>query len=541
MSDETSKPENDPDRSPDPASGAGSGGEADRTSRPSPSEDAAGHQPSGRGPDDRPDEQASAPGTAGLGGPPAAESGTNGGSRQHGWEPAPPRHGEDTSGHGHQRPGGQQESPTPQRYTPYGLPYSSSAQHHGGQYQYPGSQYGAGSGAHGGSGQPGPFQPVPEHGFGNNPEHHRPAAAGRGKGTGRLVAGVAALALLAGAVGGGVTGWIVSERAGGGSSVSALDQQPPARNASNAPEGSVQQVAEKVLPSVTQLQVRGQSGAGEGSGVVLSSDGLILTNNHVVEPAVQGGQIVVAFADGTTAPAEIIGRDPSSDLAVVKASGVSDLTPAELGRSDDLSVGQDAVAIGSPFGLTGTVTSGIISSLDRPVRAGGEQGTEATVLDAIQTDAAINPGNSGGPLVDMEGRVIGINSAIYSPGAGTGQAGSVGLGFAIPIDQARRIADELRENGVATRAVLGVQLAVDSRQNGADVAQVIPGGAAAEAGVEEGDVVTKLNDRVIQSSDALIAAVRSEEPGATVTLTVRNQGGGDEREIQVTLGSETVG
>ncbi|WP_083886329.1 S1C family serine protease [Actinoalloteichus spitiensis] len=532
MSDETSKPENDPDRSPDPASGAGSGGEADRTSRPGPSEDTAGHQP--------PDQGLGASGTAGApGGPPATEGGTTGGAGRQGWESTPRRPGEDTPGHGYQGPGGQQEPSTPQRYTPYGLPYSSSAQHHGGQYQYPGSQYGS-TGAHGGSGQSGPFQPVPDGGFGHAPEHHRPTVGGRKNGAGRLAAGVAALALLAGAVGGGVTGWIVSERAGGDSSVSALDQQPPARNASNAPEGSVQQVAEKVLPSVTQLQVRGQGGAGEGSGVVLSSDGLILTNNHVVEPAVQGGQIVVAFANGTTAPAEIIGRDPSSDLAVVKASGVSDLTPAELGRSDDLSVGQDAVAIGSPFGLTGTVTSGIISSLDRPVRAGGEQGTEATVLDAIQTDAAINPGNSGGPLVDMEGRVIGINSAIYSPGAGTGQAGSVGLGFAIPIDQARRIADELRENGVATRAVLGVQLAVESRQNGADVAQVVPGGAAAEAGVEEGDVVIKLNDRVIQSSDALIAAVRSEEPGSTVTLTVRKQGG-DEREIQVTLGSETVG
>ncbi len=187
---------------------------------------------------------------------------------------------------------------------------------------------------------------------------------------------------------------------------------------------NVEQVAKAVTPSVVLLQVQGSQGSGEGSGIILSSDGLILTNNHVVQAAASGGQIRAEFSDGTTAPATIEGRDPVTDLAVVRAKGVSGLTPATMGDSSALEVGQPVVAIGAPLGLQGTVTTGIVSALNRPVSSTGESG-QATVVNAIQTDAAINPGNSGGPLVDMSGRVVGIDSAIASLGGSMGSPGGV--------------------------------------------------------------------------------------------------------------------
>ena len=350
---------------------------------------------------------------------------------------------------------------------------------------------------------------------------------------GKLVAGVSALALVAGLLGGGIGGFVGYQLGGGGTVTTSLNEPAPARSASTAPEGSVQRVAEKVLPSVVQLQVRSLQGAGEGSGIVLSNDGYILTNNHVVEGG-RTGEITATFSDNRTAPVRVVGTDPNSDLAVVKAD-ITGLTPAELGRSDDLPVGAPVVAIGSPFGLSGTVTSGIISAKDRAVRAGGEAGTQSSVLNALQTDAAINPGNSGGPLVDMDGRVVGINSAIYSPGNSQGQAGSVGLGFAIPIDQARRIADELIQTGSATQTTLGVQI-TDANRPGALVVDVVLGGAAEKGGVRRGDLITKLGDRAIQDADELIAAVRSHTPGDRVKLVVVNNGG--ERTVDVTLTGE---
>jgi putative serine protease PepD len=362
----------------------------------------------------------------------------------------------------------------------------------------------------------------------------------RGLGVRRSVAGIALLALVVGGVAGVGGGYVGYQIAAKNTAVSSLDQPLPARQTSNAPAGSVEQVAQKVLPSVVQLQVRGASEAGEGSGIVLSSDGLILTNNHVVQVAANGGQIQAVFQDGRQATAQIVGRDPTSDLAVVKAQNVTGLSPAELGRSDDLRVGQQVVAIGSPFDLNGTVTSGIVSALNRPVRAGGGNGDQTSVLDAIQTDAAINPGNSGGPLVNMQGQVIGINSAIYSPNqgglSGQQQAGSVGIGFAIPINQARRTADELAKGGTATQTVLGVSVQDAQTGNGAMVNSVTPGGAADKAGIKAGDVITKLDDRRIPDSDALVAAVRSRNAGDTVTLTLADGG-----TKQVTLGGQPVG
>ncbi|WP_305883981.1 S1C family serine protease [Crossiella sp. SN42] len=372
-------------------------------------------------------------------------------------------------------------------------------------------------------------------------------AGGRGK----LVAGALALVLLGGAIGGGIGGAVAYNLAGSSapsSSNSLNDPRPPARDINSpAPQGSIEQVAQKVLPSVVQIKVIAPGGAGSGSGVVLSSDGMILTNNHVVEAAANGGQITVQFNDGRTATAKIVGRDATSDLAVLKADGVSGLTAAELGRSDDLRVGQQVVAIGAPFGLSSTVTSGIVSALQRPVRT-GDTPDQSTVMDAVQTDAAINPGNSGGALVDMQGKVIGINSAIRTATGSQQQGGSIGLGFAIPVDQARRIADELIKNGKATHSLLGVGLGQQQpgggqqqqqqQVAGATVSQVTPGGAADQAGIKVGDVITKIDNRRISDADSLIAAVRSYAPGTKVKLTI-NTGGGD-RVVEATLGSQTL-
>ncbi|GGI69041.1 serine protease PepD [Saccharopolyspora subtropica] len=347
---------------------------------------------------------------------------------------------------------------------------------------------------------------------------------------GGLVAGMAVVALVAALVGGGIGGFVGYRLGGGDNSITSLDQSRPARSTSTAPQGSVQQVAEKVLPSVVQLQVLSTRGGGEGSGIVISQDGYILTNNHVVEGG-RRGRITALFHDNRTAPVQVVGTDPKSDLAVVKAD-ITGLTPAELGRSDDLPVGAPVVAIGSPFGLSGTVTSGIISAKDRPVRAGGESGSQDTVLNALQTDAAINPGNSGGPLVDMDGRVVGINSAIYSPGSGLEQAGSVGLGFAIPIDQASRIATELKDTGSATQTTLGVMI-TNGPQPGALVRDVVPGGPAEQAGIRSGELITKIDDRAILEPDALVAAVRSHAPGDRIRVTISGTGG--DRTVDVTL------
>ncbi|MEQ0560543.1 trypsin-like peptidase domain-containing protein [Amycolatopsis sp. NEAU-NG30] len=354
---------------------------------------------------------------------------------------------------------------------------------------------------------------------------------------GKLLAGVALVALLVGGIAGGTVGYFTGGRSG--PVTNALDAPKPAQQTGNAPAGSVEAVAQKLSPSVVELQVSGQQGAGEGSGFVISTDGYILTNNHVVEVAASGGQIQAVFQDGKKAPAKIIGRDPTTDIAVVKVSGVSGLTPVELGRSDDLRVGQSVVAIGSPFELAGTVTSGIVSSLHRPVRAGGSSGDQTTVMDAVQTDAAINPGNSGGPLANMAGQVIGINSAIYSPQSARGQGGgseggNVGIGFAIPIDQARRTADTIIKTGQAVQTYIGAQVK-DSPQGGAELGAIQPGSPAEKAGLKAGDVVVKIDDRTIDSADTLVAAVRTRAPDEKATFTLA-----DGRTVEVTLGGQPV-
>ncbi|MGJ6122470.1 trypsin-like peptidase domain-containing protein [Mycolicibacterium sp. Y3] len=373
---------------------------------------------------------------------------------------------------------------------------------------------------------------------------HRPEKRSR---TGALVAGAIAVAVVSAGVGGGVAVLAQPDRT---TATTSFGGATPGVPAANLPVGSVEQVAAKVVPSVVKLETDMGRASEEGSGIILSTDGLILTNNHVVAGAGPGGpsapgapsaggaaQTKVTFADGRTATYSVVGTDPSSDIAVVRAQGVSGLTPITVGSSENLRVGQDVVAVGSPLGLEGTVTTGIVSALNRPVAAGGDAKNQNTVLDAIQTDAAINPGNSGGALVNMNGELVGVNSAIATLGGDSGQSqsGSIGLGFAIPVDQAKRIADELVQNGTATHASLGVQVGNDAGVDGAKIVEVTAGGAAASAGLPSGVVVTKVNDRVIGSADALVAAVRSKAPGTKITLTYLDQSG-KPATVDVTLG-----
>ena len=354
----------------------------------------------------------------------------------------------------------------------------------------------------------------------------------------RRVAGTLALVVLA--AGAGVGGAVAYDAIRGDDTgvVSSLDA---GSDTGSAPAGDVEKVAQKLLPSVTQVNVAGGGQAGSGTGIIISSDGQILTNNHVVESAADGGSITVAFNDGSNAKAEILGRDAVTDLAVIKAEGKSGLQPATLGSSADLRVGQEVVAIGSPFGLESTVTSGIISALNRPVASSDAGGSEQTVFPAIQTDAAINPGNSGGPLVDLEGRVIGINAAIRSNGTTSTDAGSIGLGFAIPIDLAKNVSQQLVKGDKVEHARIGVTVGPaiakdDITGVGAEVKEVTKGSAGDKAGLEKGDIITAVNDAPIVSSNALVAAIRGYEPGETIEVTYLRDG--EKNTVKVTLDSD---
>ena len=389
-----------------------------------------------------------------------------------------------------------------------------------------------------------PYAPGPNNtgAFAAAPYATTTTAAPPRRGRAGLVAGTIVLALVAGGVGGAVGALVANSDSS--SSGSALDGPiPNAKPASvTAPAGSVQAVAQKVLPSVVMIKVVGDKTEGEGSGVVLSSDGLILTNNHVASGAGANAKMQVQFKDGTTTSASVVGVDPVSDIAVIKAANKSGLTPIDMGTSRDLQVGQPVVAVGSPLGLAGTVTTGIVSALNRPVSTSGESGGTGTVISAVQTDAPINPGNSGGALVDMNGKLIGINTAIATLGgsdSGGQQSGSIGLGFAIPVDQARRVADQLIKTGHATYAQIGMSVLNQAPGNvgtsGAVVKDVTADGPAAKAGIPAGVVVTKLDDQVIDNGDALVAAVRSHQPGDKVSVTYTDTSGQNPKTVQVTL------
>jgi S1-C subfamily serine protease len=355
------------------------------------------------------------------------------------------------------------------------------------------------------------------------------------------IAGLVAGALIGGGAGAGVAGLIDDPAAPASTSASA--QNVTIKNAETATAATA--AAAKAAPSVVTIYVSSGSNSGSGSGVVLTDDGYVLTNNHVVTLEGSGtGTVQVRTADGTLYDATVVGTDAASDLAVVRLDGASGLTPATFADSDKVQVGDLAVAIGAPLGLSNTVTDGIISATGRAVATGSTQ-DDATVIDALQTDAAINPGNSGGALVNAAGQVVGINSAIATVAAGTpgsqSQSGNIGVGFAIPSNTAERIAKELIADGSATRAYLGVsaRTAADDQNSGvgtgAEIVSVEPGSAAADAGLKAGDVVTAVGDRAVTTSTELTAAVRSKAPGEKVTLTVRR--GGDTTTIEVTLGS----
>ena len=307
------------------------------------------------------------------------------------------------------------------------------------------------------------------------------------------------------------------------------------------PPGSVADIAKRVLPSVVSISAQSSNGGGTGTGFVIDSTGYILTNNHVIsDAAVDGGEIEVQLNDGTTLQASIVGRDSSYDLAVLKVNRTG-LTALTFGNSDDVAVGDSVIAIGSPLGLSGTVTLGIVSAKDRAVTAGESQG-DSSFINAIQTDAAINPGNSGGPLVNSAGAVIGVNSAIATLGSSSlsSQTGSIGLGFAIPINQARKTAQQLIENGKATYPVVGISVDMQYAGDGAKVADtsnaILPGGPAAKAGLRAGDLITTFDGRTITTPEELIVAIRSKNVGDRVEIKYIRSGKNYTTSLTLTAG-----
>jgi putative serine protease PepD len=403
-----------------------------------------------------------------------------------------------------QYPSYPQTAPYPQAAPPFGpspSQYPAASPYPGASpYQQPG-QYG---------------QPSPASGGPAGPDPVRRTGAGRpGRGLFIAVAAVV-LALSSGLVGG-----LVAHR---------ID-----RTAASAPvtytaaptvnRSSLADVAAAAQPTVVDIN----TGQGEGSGVIYSAEGVIITNNHVIANAT-ANTVNVTFNNGKTSQARIVATDPAGDIAVIKAEGVSGLTPAKFGNSDSMRVGDTVLAIGSPLGLQGSVTEGIISSLHRTITEGDQAGGSAhSIADALQTDAAINPGNSGGALVNLSGEVIGINTAIATSGQ---NAGNIGVGFAIPSNKAKAAADQLIAGGKVSHPYLGVRL-TDSA-GGALIAEVVPGGPAEKAGIQRGDVVTKAGTRAIANSNALVAAVQAGKAGEQLQLTIQRNG--SEQQVTVTLG-----
>jgi putative serine protease PepD len=305
-------------------------------------------------------------------------------------------------------------------------------------------------------------------------------------------------------------------------------------NTSPRADDSIAGIAQAVLPVVVSIDVSSSQGSGTGSGFVIRStanESFVLTNNHVVDGAGGSQDITVTFQDQSQASATIVGTDASYDLAVLRIDR-GNLPVAALGDSDDVVVGDATIAIGSPLGLTGTVTSGIVSALNRPVTAG--DATDVSFISAIQTDAAINPGNSGGPLVNSRGEVIGVNSAIATTGSSvSGQSGSIGLGFAIPINQARRVATELIATGSSTYPVIGVQIDMTYEGQGALVQSVVEDGPAFGTELAAGDVITEIDGVKVSDGTELVVRIRAKNPGDVVELTLK-----DGSVIEVTLGSD---
>ncbi|MBA2807441.1 trypsin-like peptidase domain-containing protein [Streptomyces sp. KM273126] len=381
-------------------------------------------------------------------------------------------------------------------------------------------------------------------GWGASYQQPAPKPAGR---RGGLLAAVLVAALVAGGVGGGI-GYTLADRnenSTGSTTVSASQSGGDLKRDA----GTVAAVAAKALPSTVTIEAESSNGeGGTGTGFVFDKQGHIVTNNHVVAGAVDGGKLTATFPSGKKYDAEVVGHAQGYDVAVIKLRNApSDLKPLTLGDSDRVAVGDSTIAIGAPFGLSNTVTTGIISAKNRPVASSdGSSSTKASYMSALQTDASINPGNSGGPLLDAQGNVIGINSAIQSSSngglGGTGQSGSIGLGFAIPINQAESVAQQLIRTGKPVYPVIGASVSLEDGAGGATISNrgeggansVTPGGPAAKAGLKPGDVITKLDDSPIDSGPTLIGEIWTHRPGDKVTLTYQRDG--KTRTAEVTLG-----
>ncbi|MEU3032661.1 trypsin-like peptidase domain-containing protein [Streptomyces incarnatus] len=371
------------------------------------------------------------------------------------------------------------------------------------------------------------------------------------KGRGGLLAAVLVAALVAGGLGGGL-GYTLARNNDNGSSTTVSASDNGAAQVKRAP-GTIANVAAKALPSTVTIEAEGSNGdGGTGTGFVFDKQGHIITNNHVVADALDGGKLTATFPDGRKYDAEVVGHAQGYDVAVVKLKNPpSDLDPLPLGDSDKVAVGDETIAIGAPFGLSNTVTTGIISAKNRPVASSdGSATSKASYMSALQTDASINPGNSGGPLLDASGAVIGINSAIQSSGSSGGfgsggQSGSIGLGFAIPINQAKYVARQLIKTGKPVYAKIGASVSLEDSTDGAKITDQGSGGAAAvesggpadKAGLKPGDVITKLDDSVIDSGPTLIGEIWTHKPGDKVTITYKR--GGQEHTAQLTLGART--
>ena len=347
-----------------------------------------------------------------------------------------------------------------------------------------------------------------------------------------------AVAALTAVVVGGAAGYDAA-RLDASPQASAPATRPTTNDPSPAPlppgetAGTVE-VARRVLPGTVMIEVGSGNGTGTGSGFVLDREGHVMTNNHVVAGAGSGSRIRVVFSDGRRTTATLVGRSPSYDLAVIKLKADERLRPLELGDSRSAAVGAPVVAVGSPLGLPGTVTQGIVSALDRPVTVNesGSADAPTAYIDGIQTDAPINPGNSGGPLVDAGARVIGVNSAILTLSSGQGRSGNIGIGFAIPVNQARVIGDLLVSDGKATYPVVGAQL--QDTSGGVELTSVDAGGAARKAGLRAGDRVTAVDGRAVETREELVVVVRTHRPGDKVRFGYSR--GGDENEAELTLG-----
>ncbi|MEG3629835.1 S1C family serine protease [Streptomyces poriticola] len=404
----------------------------------------------------------------------------------------------------------------------------------------------AGPGGHGPGGYGGAGYGDGGYGPGGWGSSYQPPAPKADRGRGGVVAGILIAALVAGGLGGGL-GYTLAKNndQSGSTTVSAQDTGGSLKR----DDGTVAAVAAKALPSTVTIQAESTSGeGGTGTGFVFDKQGHIVTNNHVVAGAVDGGKVTATFPNGKKYDAEVVGHAQGYDVAVIRLENApSDLSPLPLGNSDQVAVGDSTIAIGAPFGLSNTVTTGIISAKNRPVASSdGSAGSKASYMSALQTDASINPGNSGGPLLDAKGNVIGINSAIQSASnglGGTGQAGSIGLGFAIPINQAKYVAQQLIKTGKPVYAKIGASVSLEETTDGAQITErgagggeaVEQGGPADVAGLEPGDVITKLDDRVIDSGPTLIGEIWTHQPGDEVTVTYERDG--KQHTVELTLGS----